>query len=269
MSDVDVGLVAALREQGIGTIRELGARFDATELGDLKRPWGGRAQRVGKKSESIVRHAKAWTDGAPITHGLFAVPDAASYVMFDLEGLPPLQDELDRIYLWGFQAFGERPGDYVGIAAAPGPHGDQRVVEDFLDSAGASFDSQGETPWVHWSAYERTYLRRYVDRYGDRDDVAARIEANLIDLLTVTKNALTLPISSYGLKVVEQYVGFKRSQSVYGGDWSITQYIEAVECDDEHRRQGLLDGIRTYNREDLQATWAIFEWVRDKTYVRG
>lgn len=262
LPDVDVGLVSALNDQGVVTIGDLEQRFGVDELADLRRPWGKKTQKVGKKAANILRNADAWERGTPIAHGPFAVPAASSYVMFDLEGLPPFQDELDRIYLWGFQPFGDCPGPYVGIAAETGPDGDQRAWEEFLAGAGALLDSHGETPWVHWSPYERTNLRKYVERYGDRDDVAARVDANLVDLLSVTKNALALPVPSYGLKVIEEYVGYQRSQSAYGGNWSIAQYIEAVECDDDNRRRELLEEIRTYNREDVEATWAVFEWVR-------
>jgi predicted RecB family nuclease len=127
---------------------------------------------------------------------------------------------------------------------------------------GELIEARGETPWVHWSPYERTYLRKYIDRYGDRDHVAERVDANLVDLLGVTKNALALPVPSYGLKVIEDYVGYRRAQRAYGGTWSIAQFIEAVECDDEARREELHDEICTYNREDVEATWAVFEWVR-------
>lgn len=269
LPDVDVGLVVALKDRGVNTIGDLTAGLEIDELTDLKRPWGKREAKVGKRAVSILRNAEAWERNAPITLGPFSVPSASSYVMFDLEGLPPFQDDLDRIYLWGFQAFGDRAGEYVGIAAEIGPGADERAWEGFLASAGALLDSHGETPWVHWSSYERTNLRKYVARYGDRDHVGARVDANLVDLLTVTKNALALPIPSYGLKVVEKYVGFQRSQGGLGGDWSIAQYIEAVECDDEQRRQELLEEIRTYNREDVEATWAVFEWVRDQVQSQG
>jgi predicted RecB family nuclease len=52
----------------------------------------------------------------------------------------------------------------------------------------------------------------YVDRFGDRDDVAARVRRNLVDLLPITQQALALPLPSYGLKVVDRYVGFSRAR---------------------------------------------------------
>ena len=73
----------------------------------------------------------------------------------------------------------------------------------FLEKADRIFAEYGDIPFVHWATYEKTYLRRYVDRYGDVDGVAARIETNLLDLLRVTPNSIVLPLPSYSLKVVE------------------------------------------------------------------
>jgi len=74
-----------------------------------------------------------------------------------------------------------------------------------------------------------------------------------------------LPVYSYGLKTVEQYIGYKRTMEEFDGDWSIVQYIRAVETEDENMRQSIMNEILKYNEEDLQATWAVVEWLRSKT----
>jgi len=85
-----------------------------------------------------------------------------------------------------------------------------------------------------------------------------------VDLYKIITDAIILPEPSYSLKVVEKFVGFKRSQDEYGGDWSIAKYIEAVETEDEKKRRSLIEEILKYNEEDLQATWAVLEWIKDK-----
>ena len=104
----------------------------------------------------------------------------------------------------------------------------------------------------------------YVKRYGDPNGVAARVFGNLLDLLPVTKNAIVLPLPSYSLKVVEEYVGFERTQDEYGGSWAMAKFILATETDDETERNALMAEILKYNEEDLAATWAVFEWLRKK-----
>ena len=90
------------------------------------------------------------------------------------------------------------------------------------------------------------------------------MRANLLDLLTVARNSVVLPVPSFSLKVVEKYVGYKRTQTEYGGDWSMAMFIEAVETSDETKRNELMGEILKYNREDLEATWAVFQWLKSK-----
>jgi predicted RecB family nuclease len=42
----------------------------------------------------------------------------------------------------------------------------------------------------------------------------------------------------------------------------MAKYIEATETDDELERATIMDEILAYNREDLEATWAVLEWLR-------
>jgi predicted RecB family nuclease len=71
-------------------------------------------------------------------------------------------------------------------------------------------------------------------------------------------------LPSYSLKVVEEYVGFRRSQDEYGGNWALAQFILATETQDENERNQRMGEILKYNEEDLAATWAVFDWLRSK-----
>src|SRR5439155_13516703 len=84
------------------------------------------------------------------------------------------------------------------------------------------------------------------------------------DLLPITEDAVALPLPSYSLKVVEQYVGFERQQEEYGGQWAMAKYIEAVETEDEATRADVMAQILAYNREDLAVTWAVLQWLKSK-----
>jgi predicted RecB family nuclease len=41
-------------------------------------------------------------------------------------------------------------------------------------------------------------------------------------------------------------------------------FIEAAETSDKGKRGELMDKIIAYNREDLEATWAVFQWLKSK-----
>jgi len=181
--------------------------------------------------------------------------------MFDLEGMPPTLDELEKIYLWGMQVFGEDPGEFRAATAGFGPEGDREGWEAFLAEAAAIFAEHGDIPFVHWATYERAKIDLYLDRYGDRDGIAVRVRDNLLDLLPITYDSVALPLSSYSLKAVETLTGYQRRLADYGGDWAMAGYIEATETEDEARREEIMGGILDYNREDLEATWAVMGWL--------
>jgi len=183
--------------------------------------------------------------------------------MFDLEGVPPRIDETEKIYMWGLQCFGEQGGPFRPALAGFGRDGDREGWQDFLAECRAIFAAHGDIPFVHWATYERTKIDLYVSRYGDDEHgTAARVKDNLLDLLPITRESVAVPLSSYSLKDIETLAGYKRQLTEYGGDWSMAKYIAATESDDEAERTALLDEILDYNREDLEATWAVLEWLR-------
>ncbi len=103
---------------------------------------------------------------------------------------------------------------------------------------------------------------KYVNRFGGPNGTAERVLSNLLDLHRVTHDSVILPLPSYSLKVIEQYIGFKRTQEEYGGEWAMATYIEATKTRDENKRTEFINQILKYNEEDLNATWAAFEWLR-------
>jgi predicted RecB family nuclease len=262
--DVDQGLARALNASGTRTAADLLANFDFNTLSGFKRPRGKGEQKVGKRAEKILLYADVLWSGQERILALPIIPASDNYVMFDLEGMPPQLDYLDKIYLWGMQVYGKRPSPFLGVVAAFGEDGDREGWFDFLRAAKKIFDEYGDIPFVHWHHYEKTHVKQYIDRYGDQDDIADRVLRNLLDLLPVTKNSVVLPLPSHSLKVVEGYVGFKRTQEEYGGAWSMAQFILATETNDEGERNHLMAKIVKYNKEDLAATWAVFEWLRGK-----
>jgi len=264
VAGVDQGMACALREQGIETIEQLLESFTEEELADFSRPWGKKSRRVGKDSAMILRMARAMASGKEIVIQTPAIPAHTNYVMFDLEGLPPQLDETEKIYLWGMQVFGEQPSEFIAATAGFGEEGDRQGWEDFLSKAKVIFDRYGDIPFVHWHHYERVRLNKYVERFGDKNGIATRVGGNLLDLLPITERSIALPLHSYSLKVVEQYIGFKRTQDEYGGDWAMAKYIEATEMEDEKQRAEVMDEILRYNQEDLAATWAVLQWLKSK-----
>jgi hypothetical protein len=64
---------------------------------------GKKHQRMDKRAAFIMRMARAMASGNECVLERPVLPVHPNYVMFDLEGLPPHLDELEKIYLcvWG------------------------------------------------------------------------------------------------------------------------------------------------------------------------
>lgn len=259
---VDQSIARRLHDLDVHTIPALMSTFDENSLADVKRQRGSKMVRIGSAAARIMRSADAISGRREIWLQRPAVPDAENYVMFDCEGLPPQLDEMDKVYLWGLQIFGKNPGDYTGILGGVGPDGDEEGWRAFLGAASRVFDEHGEIPFVHWAVYERVKLDGYIARFGDHDGTAARVKRNLLDLFPITRDSVVLPLPSYSLKVIERHVGFSRTIADGSGDWAMAKYVEAVETEDDKKRQALMADICAYNREDLEAMWAVFGWLR-------
>jgi predicted RecB family nuclease len=256
------GLIGELERRGTATIDQLLEDYDAESLAELERPWGKGTKAVGDAAPRILASARALAENRPIVLSSPAIPEHPNYVMFDLEGLPPQLDELEKIYLWGVQVFGDRPGEFRAATAGFGRYGDREGWFAFLAEAAQLFAEHGDIPVVHWASYELTKLNLYLGRYGDRDGIAARVKANLLDLLPITYESVALPLSSYSLKEIEGLAGYERRLTEAGGEWSMARYIEATETADEVARTSIMHEILAYNREDLEATWAVMRWLQ-------
>jgi predicted RecB family nuclease len=257
---VDKGLAVKLHEIGMKTIEDI-AQMDSISLSELRRPWGKGMQKVGKKADSIIKHANALIAGNVIIVGKLYLPESRNYVIFDIEGVPPMLDEMNKIYLWGFQVFGEDKSEFIYSLADYGDEGDRDGWFGFLENCRKIFDKYGDLPFIHWASYEKTWIEVYLKRYGDDEGLVERVKGNLVDLMKLTKEAVVLPDYSYSLKRIEKLAGFKRALAEGRGDWSIAKYIEATEMKDLVERKKMMDEIVKYNQEDLEATWAVLQWL--------
>jgi predicted RecB family nuclease len=260
---VDQGLACVLHRQKIVSVDDL-LRLSESQLAAIRRPWGHGTQRVGNRAGAILCSARALQSGQEILLSPPYIGGSRSYAIFDLEGLPPYLDELEKVYLWGIQVFGEQSCPYRCATAGLGPDGDRQAWETFLRIAQGIFAEFGDVPFVHWSHYERTRLDLYIERFGDRSGIAGRVRRNLLDLLRVIQEAVVLPLPSYSLKVVEKYIGFRRALPELNGEWAMAKYMEAIEMGDGRKRDAVMQEICEYNREDLQACRAVLEWLMSK-----
>jgi len=262
---VDQPLARTLHEQGIITYDDLLDRYTEATLADVTKGRGKRAGKVGGAAVKILNHARAFKSGEIIPLNGPAVKKAANLVMFDVEGIPPHLDHSEKTYLWGLKVFGEKPRSYSAALATAKPEGDREGWDKFLTECAAIFAEYDSIPFVHWSSYERNRLHKYIKKYGDNDEVAARVLENLYDLLPVVEGTFVIPTPSYGLKLIERFAGYTRTLTDAGGKWSMATYIEAVETEDPDQAARLMGEILKYNEEDLDAMWFVYQWIVGKS----
>ena len=172
----DVALLPAVAQQRARDLHELGITSIAQIAAAVDDPvhrdyfWIGKKKPKHKSFVSaLLKSAEAHTSGKPVPiDDPPALPIARNYAMFDLEGLPPYADDLDRIYLWGVKVFGENPSTYLPAQSGFGENGDREGWFAFLELVARLFTEYGsDLPFIHWSPYEKTKVTDYVNRYGD------------------------------------------------------------------------------------------------------
>ena len=123
---VDESLALELHQQGVDTFEQLLSTFSEDTLSEFKRPRGAKMQRVGKAATHIMLMARAMSSGKEIVLETPKIRACQNYVIFDLEGMPPQLEDLDKVYLWGMQVFGKKPSSYLPAVASFGPDGERQ-----------------------------------------------------------------------------------------------------------------------------------------------
>jgi uncharacterized protein len=122
-------------------------------------------------------------------------------------------------------------------------------------------ERRGEFPNMHVYHYnhtERSTIERLMRDAEDENLFASLVDTGLfVDLFTIAKNAVRVGTESYSLKQLEHLVEFRRSGAIEGGAMAVVEYEEWMNTRDEQT----LRNIAVYNRDDVEATRALRDWL--------
>jgi uncharacterized protein len=183
---------------------------------------------------------------APVTGDLF----------FDMEGDPLEEGGLE--YLFGLWYQGEDRPVFRAFWAHSRAE-EREAFEAVIDFVTGWLHAHPGAHIYHYAPYEETAVKRLMTLHGTReaevDDLLRH--GKLVDLFKVVREALCISEPRYSLKNVEHLYRGKRTGEVKNAGASIVFYEKWKETRDNE----LLREIEDYNREDVESTAQLRDWL--------
>lgn len=202
-------------------------------------------------TQQLLQQARSTLNQQPLLHAppkyLLPLEDPVEFY-FDIESQP----DLDLIYLHGvLMVQGQEQRFYPFLAEQP----DQEAMawNQFLDLVTA----YPQAPIYHFCPYEVDSIRRLGKAYRTPSRVIDRLAKRCVDLHAWVTNTVTLPVESYALKPIAQWLGFQWRQEDVNGAQAICWYNNWLTRGD--RRD--LERILIYNEDDCRATHRLKTWL--------
>lgn len=257
-----------LLEQGISTLSELAAS-DPAVLAEALAVHGEQHREVAAELVAQARVQAAARPERREARPLPALPELArapGVLLYDIESDPDARDD----FLHGFVVVPRLP------SADPLEAWPRRADPSWRYQPLLALQEHGEArlwlrlrrflarypgwPLLHYGETEAIALLRLARRQGAEDGEIEALRARLVDVHARLRRSWRLPVSSYGLKAVASWLGFRWSQAGVDGARCLLWWRQ-------WRRDGgtaRLRRIFTYNRDDNLATWAVVCWLLDQ-----
>ena len=196
--------------------------------------------------------------------GLAAIPEPSEGdVFFDIEG-DSFVGEHGLEYLFGYSYVNET-GENAYIADWAFDRDSEKLIfERFIDFVTARRQTYPDMHIFHFGGYEPGALKRLMGRYATREDEVDNLLRGivLVDLLSVTRNALRASVESYSLKSLEPFFGFTRATNLRDANIALTKVSAGLELNDvpsidEETKQT----VAAYNKDDCLATAGLRDWL--------
>jgi predicted RecB family nuclease len=144
-----------------------------------------------------------------------------------------------------------------------------KVLNDEVAKAKAAGKSIGI---FHYSKHEQGWFRKFARRHAAVPGIPSLPEVDqfmasyFVDLLEYSK-LVALPATGYGIKKLAPLAGFSWQVDDPGGAESLLKYREAINEDlTPEERAANQEWLRSYNIDDVKATFAVREFLRNLVF---
>ncbi len=257
-----------LEAAGVVTIAQLATRSE--EVADLREEKRRRltsqaALQVASRSASNAPPAFEFIDGSedPVYgHGFEFMPQPDDGdLFFDFEGDPFWTPQHDLMFLAGL-LYQDAMGEWIYDERWAHNRADQQsMIKGLVEFFAVRAEQFPRMHVYHYNHTEKSAIERLMRETEDENLFESLVERGLfVDLFTVAKNAVRVGTESYGLKHLEHLVGYERSAGIEQGAGAVVEYEEWM----REGHDGRLRDIARYNRDDVEATKALRDWLIDR-----
>ena len=235
-----------LKEIGIANLATL-ATTSATELNNII--GNGVGSQLKQQVDAILqRRAIVKSDYNLTAKNL--IPTANIEFYFDIEAEP----ERGIDYLLGIvlvDRINKTEKFYAFLAETPE---DEAIIwQQFLNCVSL----YPTAPIFHYSEYEVDTIVRLAKLYHTPHDLTQALLSRLVDLHQRVIESVVLPVESYSLKSLANWIGFYWRDEAAGGDLCVCWYDRWLATGDRLWLEAILD----YNEDDCRATFYLKNWL--------
>jgi len=178
------------------------------------------------------------------------LPTATVELYFDIEAEPGL----NLAYLHGVLVVDREAGSQTFQPfLAETPEAEILVWQQFLNLV----QSYPTAPIFHFCAYEVQTVERLAKLYRTPAHLIKPLLTRFVDLHQWVTQQVALPVESYTLKQIGNWLGFQWRDATADGAQSIYWYTQWLQTGD----RGFLEAILRYNEDDCCATYHVKNWL--------
>jgi predicted RecB family nuclease len=242
---------------GIDVVKDL-YKVDVASILSRKKSDKGFLKGVGEGYlNQFVKRAKIMAEKLPpVLYEPVALPKVSKELYFDIEDDPTQ----GVVYLHGIY---EMPsGRFIYFMADDNSlEAERRAWAGFWEYIRNL--TAGDYAVYYYSHHEKTTFKKLQTKHPgviSQEEVVTFFEnSNVIDLYKIALQKTDWPLSSYGIKEIATYLGFKWRDQTPSGALSIQWYNEYLQTKDKV----LLKRILEYNEDDCRAMEYLVKWIKN------